>query len=120
MVGAKYDPTGAAKGVYDAPASAVPEIEQLTIEQFEPERESEVLTVGEAREESSAPTSTARDYGLDAKTAAVFEAIPCKSPVSVDRIICDGLSTADIITALTMLEIMGLVSSLPGGVYIRK
>ena len=120
LVGAKYDPKGAAKGVYDAPASAVPEIEQLTIEQFEPERESEVLTVGEAREESSAPTSTARDYGLDAKTAAVFEAIPCKSPVSVDRIICDGLSTADIITALTMLEIMGLVSSLPGGVYIRK
>ena len=69
---------------------------------------------------TSAPTSTARDYGLDEKTATVFEAIPCKSPVSVDRIACSGLSTADIITALTMLEIMGLVSSLPGGLYMRN
>ena len=76
--------------------------------------------VSEAREITSAPTSTAKDYGLDDKTAAVFEAIPCKSPVSVDRIVCEGLSTSDIITALTMLEIMGLISSLPGGLYIRK
>ena len=76
--------------------------------------------VAEAREITSAPTSTAKDYGLDDKTAAVFEAIPCKSPVSVDHIICEGLSTSDIITALTMLEIMGLISSLPGGLYIRK
>ena len=76
--------------------------------------------VAEAREITSAPTSTAKDYGLDDKTAAVFEAIPCKSPVSVDRIVCEGLSTSDIITALTMLEIMGLISSLPGGLYIRK
>ena len=77
-------------------------------------------SIAEAREATSAPTSTAKDYGLDDKTAAVFEAIPCKSPVSVDRIVCDGLSTSDIITALTMLEIMGLVSSLPGGLYMRK
>ena len=74
----------------------------------------------EARESTSAPTSTARDYGLDEKTAIVFEAIPCKSPVSVDRILCNGLSVSDIVTALTMLEIMGLVISLPGGLYIRK
>ena len=76
--------------------------------------------IAEAREITSAPTSTAKDYGLDEKTAAVFEAIPCKSPVSVDKIVCAGLSTSDIITALTMLEIMGLVSSLPGGLYMRK
>ena len=76
--------------------------------------------VAEAREITSAPTSTAKDYGLDDKTAAVFEAIPCKSPVSVDRIVCEGLSTSDIITALTMLEIMGLVTSLPGGMYVRS
>ena len=76
--------------------------------------------IAEAREITSAPTSTAKDYGLDEKTATVFEAIPCKSPVSVDKIVCEGLSTSDIITALTMLEIMGLVSSLPGGLYMRK
>lgn len=67
-----------------------------------------------------APAKTAKDYGLDEKTARVFAAIPCKSPVSVDGIACDGLSAQEIITALTMLEIMGLVSSLPGGLYIRK
>lgn len=67
-----------------------------------------------------APAKTAEDYGLDEKTARVFAAIPCKSPVSVDGIICEGLSPQEIITALTMLEIMGLISSLPGGLYIRK
>ena len=109
--------------------SCFPKIEQLSIEQLgfdniisKPQsvEKSESDKVCEAREVTSAPTSTARDYGLDEKTATVFEAIPCKSPVSVDRIACSGLSTADIITALTMLEIMGLVSSLPGGLYMRN
>ena len=61
-----------------------------------------------------------QDYGLDPTTARVFESIPCNAPVSVDRIVCEGLSTAEVVTALTMLEIMGLVRSLPGGLYIRK
>ena len=112
LVGAKYDPKGAKKGVYDT----LPKIEQLEMVIDEPT----VNERAEARERTSAPTSTARDYGLDDKTALVFEAIPCKSPVSVDKIVCDGLSTQDVVTALTMLEIMGLVSSLPGGLYIRK
>ena len=138
LVGEKYDPKGVAMGVYDN----APKIEQLKIEdieldapknnksnksimqfeQIESYEEQELYTKGvaEAREVTSAPTSTAIDYGLDEKTAAVFEAIPCKSPVSVDRIICSGLSTSDVITALTMLEIMGLISSLPGGLYVRK
>ena len=104
--------------------NAKPKFEQLEIENLAPElittEKSESESVCEAREPTSAPTSTARDYGLDEKTATVFEAIPCKSPVSVDRIACQGLSTSDIITALTMLEIMGLVSSLPGGLYMRN
>ena len=112
LVGAKYDPKGAKKGVYDT----LPKIEQLEMVIDEPS----VSEVAEAREPTSAPTSTAKDYGLDDKTALVFEAIPCKNPVSVDKIVCDGLSTQDVVTALTMLEIMGLVSSLPGGLYIRK
>ena len=121
LVGAKYDPKGAAKGYYNT----APKVEQLEIEGLTTARSVEAAplepcSVAEAREQTSAPTSTARDYGLDEKTAMVFEAIPCKSPVSVDRIICEGLSTQDVITALTMLEIMGLVASLPGGLYIRK
>lgn len=149
LVGEKYDPKGVAMGVYDtlpqieqlkiddielqAPEikknksiEAINQVEQINqtnqinqIENYEVD-ELQPESVAEARELTSAPTSTAIDYGLDEKTAAVFEAIPCKTPVSVDRIICSGLSTADVITALTMLEIMGLVSSLPGGLYIRK
>ena len=113
LVGAKYDPKGAKSGAYDS----LPRIEQL---EMAIDDEPTVNDIAEARESSSAPTSTARDYGLDDKTATVFEAIPCKSPVSVDKIVCDGLSVQEVVTALTMLEIMGLVSSLPGGLYIRK
>lgn len=114
LVGAKYDSKGAKMGVYDT----LPRIEQL--EMAIDGEEAPPVEIAEARESGSAPTSTAKDYGLDEKTATVFEAIPCNSPVSVDKIVCDGLSAQDVITALTMLEIMGLVSSLPGGLYIRK
>ena len=120
VIGAEYGFGIASK----SSRNAKPKLEQLEIENLAPElittEKSESESVCEAREPTSAPTSTARDYGLDEKTATVFEAIPCKSPVSVDRIACQGLSTSDIITALTMLEIMGLVSSLPGGLYMRN
>ena len=120
MIGAEYGFGTSSKSRRDVE----PSFEQLEMEALAPElistEKSESESVCEARESTSAPTSTARDYGLDEKTATVFEAIPCKSPVSVDRIACQGLSTSDIITALTMLEIMGLVSSLPGGLYMRN
>ena len=67
-----------------------------------------------------APVKTAKDYGLDEVNARVFDAIDCKSPVGLDAIVCEGLTTKDVVTALTMLEIMGLITSLPGGLYIRK
>ncbi len=67
-----------------------------------------------------APVKTAKDYGLDEVTARVFDAIDCKSPISVDSIVCEGLTTQDVVTSLTVLEIMGLITSLPGGLYIRK
>ena len=111
LVGEKYD-TRAARSKNER----FPIQESIAFEQDENDRAEQA----EAREDSSAPTSTARDYGLDPTTARVFESIPCNAPVSVDRIVCEGLSTAEVVTALTMLEIMGLVSSLPGGLYIRK
>ena len=106
LVGAKYDPKAKKK--------REPEVEQLNIEQLK------IDDIAEARETTSAPTSTAMDFGLDEKTATVFESIPCNTPVSVDKIVCEGLSVSEIVTALTMLEIMGLIASLPGGLYIRK
>ena len=111
LVSEKYDPTAARSKMGRFPIQ-----ESIAFEQDTNDRSEQA----EAREDSSAPTSTARDYGLDPTTARVFESIPCNAPVSVDRIVCEGLSTAEVVTALTMLEIMGLVSSLPGGLYIRK
>ena len=111
LVGEKYD-TRAARSKNER----FPIQESIAFEQDENDRAEQA----DAREDSSAPTSTARDYGLDPTTARVFESIPCNAPVSVDRIVCEGLSAAEVVTALTMLEIMGLVSSLPGGLYIRK
>ena len=106
LVGAKYDPKAHIK--------TAPKVEQLKIEELKAE------DIAEAREVTSAPTSTAMDYGLDEKTAKVFEAIPCNTPVSVDEIVCEGLTVQEIVTALTMLEIWGYISSLPGGLYARK
>ena len=111
LVSEKYDPTAARSKMGRFPIQ-----ESIAFEQDTNDRSEQA----EAREDSSAPTSTARDHGLDPTTARVFESIPCNAPVSVDRIVCEGLSTAEVVTALTMLEIMGLVSSLPGGLYIRK
>ena len=58
--------------------------------------------------------------GLDPITRGIYESIPIDRAVSPDALVGDGLSAADIITALTLMEIYGLISSLPGGLYIRK
>lgn len=57
---------------------------------------------------------------LDGVTRRIYDSIPIDKAISADSVLCGGLTTADVITALTMLEIYGLVSSLPGGMYIRK
>ena len=57
---------------------------------------------------------------LDAVTRRILEALPCDKAVSIDKLSLDGISVTETITALTMLEIYGLVASLPGGLYIRK
>ena len=58
--------------------------------------------------------------GLDMSCRRVFSAMPMDKAVTPDGFEVEGISIADIITALTMLEISGLVQSLPGGMYIRK
>ncbi len=58
--------------------------------------------------------------GLDENTRRIFEEMPINSAVCPDALIQNGMSVPDVITALTMLELCGLVSSLPGGLYIRK
>jgi DNA processing protein len=58
---------------------------------------------------------------LDDVSQKVYEYMPSdKSAVTADVIASRGLDIGDVITALTMLELAGLASSLPGGAYIRN
>ncbi|MBO5415459.1 MAG: DNA-processing protein DprA [Clostridia bacterium] len=57
---------------------------------------------------------------LDEVTRRVFNLMPLDRAVSPDEFASAGVGIAEAITSLTMLEISGLVSSLPGGTYIRK
>ncbi|MBE6548992.1 MAG: DNA-protecting protein DprA [Ruminococcaceae bacterium] len=58
---------------------------------------------------------------LDNVSQKVYEYMPSdKSSVTADVIAARGLDVGDVITALTMLELAGLVSSLPGGAYVRN
>jgi DNA processing protein len=67
-----------------------------------------------------ADNSSALLNSLDGITKKVFEAMPIDKAISPDEFVASGISISEAITSLTMLEIMGLVSSLPGGTYIRK
>ena len=58
--------------------------------------------------------------GLDAGVRKIFEEMPIDTAVSPDMLVGEGADVSDVITALTFLELCGLVSSLPGGLYIRK
>ena len=58
--------------------------------------------------------------GLDENTRKIFESMPIDSAISPDRLVEGGFDASDVVTALTMLELCGLVASLPGGLYIRK
>ena len=58
--------------------------------------------------------------GLDENARRVFAEMPIDASVSPDALIVDGCDIGDVITALTMLELCGLVTSLPGGLYTRK
>ena len=64
--------------------------------------------------------STQKYEELDPKLREIFERIPVNGAVTPDRITGDGISVGDVISGLTMLEIQGLVESLPGGLYARK
>lgn len=58
--------------------------------------------------------------GLDDASRKVFGLMPIDKSVSPDTFTAQGMDIGEVITALTMLEISGLISSLPGGLYVRK
>ena len=50
----------------------------------------------------------------------MFAQIPLDKAVSADWLVRCGFATHEVMTALTMFEIKGLISALPGGLYTRK
>lgn len=58
--------------------------------------------------------------GLNDKQRAIFNEIPLDKPITVDGLVKLGFTMGEIMSSLTILEIKGLISSLPGALYIRK
>lgn len=50
----------------------------------------------------------------------LFAEIPLDRAISMDSLCSLGYTVGDVMSALTVLEVNGLVTSLPGGLYIRK
>jgi predicted Rossmann fold nucleotide-binding protein DprA/Smf involved in DNA uptake len=56
---------------------------------------------------------------LGERERRVFEAIPVDSPLPLDRLHSLGYSAGELLAALSLLEIRGLIQTLPGGLYCR-
>lgn len=64
--------------------------------------------------------SRAAYASLSPDLLAVYEKLPADNgAVSLDRIASGGLGVGEVMAALTLLELQGLVVSLPGGMYAR-
>ena len=57
---------------------------------------------------------------LSQRQREIFDEMPMDKPVTVDYFTKSGFAMGEVMSALTILEIKGLVSSLPGALYIRK
>ena len=57
---------------------------------------------------------------LDEIQRRVFEAIPTDRAISMDKLMVLGYKVNELIAATTVLEIKGLINSLPGNLYVRK
>ncbi len=81
-----------------------------------PKRASEEKTA----ERSTGDESRAALDSLSDKHRRIFDELPLDRAVSVDYLAKLGFKLGEIISALTVLEIKGLIASLPGGLYTRK
>lgn len=57
---------------------------------------------------------------LSEEQRRIFDELACDRPTSLDKLSTLGYPTGTLMAGLTILEIKGLICSLPGGMYIRK
>ena len=97
-----------------------PDEESFVLEERHEEEQTPTEQASTEKRESMADNSAELLAGLDETTRRVFESLPIDKAVSPDALAAAGIGVGDAITSLTMLELCGLVSSLPGGLYVRK
>ncbi len=69
------------------------------------------------------PIGDASQKALDALSSTqrrVFEAIPIDGTVTAEHLAREGFSMSEIMAAVTILEIKGLIQTLPGGLIARR
>lgn len=94
--------------------------------------ETEYPVYDDGRSDAVAPKPTAEmprresDHSADSLDALpadcreVFEAMPIGTPVSADTMCRAGFEISQLMIAFTMLELHGLITTLPGGLYCRR
>lgn len=75
---------------------------------------------GDKQEKTNSSIDSGALASLDETTRKILDSLPYDKAVSADAVCIRGVGVSETITALTMLELYGLVASLPGGLYIRK
>ena len=96
------------------------EMPKKSAEQTAVTEENKRLTVEVKEEPRVADKSLDIINSLTQNQRAVFNEIPLDKPITVDGLVKLGFSMGEIMSSLTILEIKGLISSLPGALYIRK
>ena len=95
--------------------------QKVAVKSPEPKRAREIDTVTETRHDKmGGDDSTKALESLTEKQRKIFEEMPLDKAIPIDYLIKTGFKLGEVISALTVLEIKGLVSSLPGALYVRK
>ena len=76
-----------------------------------------VKNIKKEQKEEPAPTPS---VPLSPLEQSVLSRMPMDKPTAPDALCADGCGIGEVLTALTMLELYGIVTSLPGGLYVRK
>ena len=83
-------------------------------------------TSTETKQEESTPEDTEQKdveeklSSLDDTQRKVYSLFEEDAPLTADDLCSDDISAAEVLSALTMLEIEGLIEAIPGGLYKKK
>ena len=102
-------------------AAQTPQAPQAPVREPSPLRKSKapVKEQETSRETVTADRSAELLSTMGERERRVFEAIPMDRPIAIDRLLVTGYGMGELLTALSLLEIRGLIQTLPGGLYCR-